>query len=87
MNLLLKVYMHVKIIQKTHLQQKLSKQTTCGYLILYSIHLMAKNKINVTTKKKKIPWKVLLRLKTACNKNNCRWKKEMLPPTEEEYES
>ena len=66
---------------------KLSKQTTCGYLILYSIHLMAKNKINVTTKKKKIPWKVLLRLKTACNKNNCRWKKEMLPPTEEEYES
>ena len=48
---------------------------------------MGKNKINVTTEKKKIPWNVLLRLKRTCNKNNYRWKKEMLPPTEEEYES
>ena len=48
---------------------------------------MGKNKINVTTKEKKIPWNVLLRLKRTCNKNNYRWKKEMLPRTEEEYES
>ena len=48
---------------------------------------MGKNKINVTTKEKMIPWNVLLRLKRTCNKNNYSWKKEVLPPTEEEYES